>query len=1203
MFDALKKIFGGNQPSSKLVDALRPLQARSQSLHDRCVAYVHDGRGAEVLHELEQAKSTDLVQLMHNPGRLDGWWWPQQAATKAWKQLVLKPDQVPRARNLYYASSPDPAELVRFGRLLTALAFEVNRTVAGVPEWATALVNDVVATFPDRNSDAEIVAKRLPQWSAEFVVTLLTTDAGTDAPALAILALAQTGPDSYYHHLEPHDLRGFDDLLAQHGRLLTPALAGKLTAAGRTLLMERALAVPAVNVALAPVVAALTLDTAKGPRTAALQAFEALPAGVRAEAVRPVLAKATVARGADLVNLLGRDAAGAALLDEAVAAGAKIATLVDQAAQRRDAIDVEVAEEPLELPPFEPLPDVPAGQAVIDELRAKLAGEISRGEGSDQKWLRQAAERARNVPEAELTELVAAANGKSQKARLAKRYNTWWIADAAPSLNLIHLLRIRRMEHPRYLTGVIRLRANLEVDFRVVEDAVRRAGVHADQLGKQGISEDELADFACGWDAESAWPWFVERPHILPQRLRGDAASVTSALGVLARVPQLPADLLPLVAQVALSESRTNRPLAQAALHSHPAALALATQGLSDGKGEIRAAAADWIAKLGSSEGIAPLRTALAKETRPTARAAMLTALENLGDDISADLAPAALLAEAVKGLRAKPPTSMAWFDLEHLPPARWADGSVVDPAILRWWFVLAVKLKDPDGTGLFDRYLSLLDSDSATAVGRHALRSWIARDTSHPAEADSRAHAAAMGPRHWQGAQDALQRVRTYKNANDAWLRSAEAEAARSVEDHVAQAYRYHQGQYLGSATADKGMLALTTRMPGIEVANAVQAYIRNHGGRRSQVEALVHTLYANGDPAAIQLLLSISRRFKQASVQAKALELVERLADARGWSPDELADRTIPSAGFSEDRLLHLSYGPREFLGRVNAKYGIDLTDADGKPLKALPAPRSDDDAEVAAETKKQLTVSRKELKAVLALQTARLYEAMCIQRRWKVADWREYLLEHPLMSQLVSRLIWLEVAPNGTRAFRPTEDGELIDAEDEPIELAPDSEVQLAHRVLGSDAEAAAWRAHLTDYEVTPLFDQLSATAPAYAAGATSLTDLKGHLTDTFSFRGVAGKRGYTRGGAEDGGWFSVYTKSFTSVGLIAVLEFTGSFLPEENIACATESLSFERRGRTVRLDQVPDVLVAECYADYAAVAALGPYDADYQKKAAY
>ena len=160
-----------------------------------------------------------------------------------------------------------------------------------------------------------------------------------------------------------------------------------------------------------------------------------------------------------------------------------------------------------------------------------------------------------------------------------------------------------------------------------------------------------------------------------------------------------------------------------------------------------------------------------------------------------------------------------------------------------------------------------------------------------------------------------------------------------------------------------------------------------------------------------------------------------------------------------------------------------------------------------------------------------------------------------------------------------------------------------MQLSHRVLGSDAEAAAWRAHLTDYEVTPLFDQLSATTPAYAVGATSLTDLKGHLTDTFSFRGVAGKRGYSRGGAEDGGWFSVYTKSFTSVGLTAVLEFTGSFLPEENIACATESLFFERRGRSVRLDEAPAVLVAECYADYAALAALGPYDADYQKKAAY
>ncbi|MGC3953949.1 MAG: DUF4132 domain-containing protein [Propionicimonas sp.] len=1204
MFDALKKLFGGDPPSQRLTDALYPLQAHSEALFERCVRYVHDGSDAQVIQELEQVKSPDLVQLMANPGRLENWWWPSDQARKAWRKLGLKEKQVAQSRNQYYSSAVSPERLIRFGRLLAALAIDVNRTVKDVPVWLTALLNDVVGTFPDRRLDREVVNRRLRDWRADLVVTLLTTDGvpADEAPALAILALCQPGPESYYSSLEPHDLPGMDDLLVAHGRELTPALAARLGADGRTWLMERAAAVPAIGIALAPVVATLCTDTAKGPRTAALNAFEELPAELRAEVVRPVLAKVTAARGSELVNLLGRDAAGAQLLDEAVAAGAKIATLVDQAAQRREAIDVEVTEEPLELPPFEPLPDARAGQAVLEELRAKLKSEISRGENSDQSWARNDAKRASAITEGDLVDFVAIANGEAKKSKLLSKYNMWWLSEAAPSLTLVHLLRLKRVESAYYLVGVIRMRADDTTDLRAIEDAIRRAGVHADQIGAKGISQEEIAKYGAGWASETAWPWFAEHPDVLPRWLRGDAEQVTSALGVLAHFPRIPTELVPLVAQVAMSESRTNRPLAQAALTSHPAALALATQGLADGKGESRAAAANWIAQQGDPAGIAPLRAALKKETRPNARAAMLTALETLGDDISGDLAPKVLLAEATKGLKAKPPTSMAWFDSEHLPVAHWADGSPVDPAILRWWFVLAVKLKDPDGSGLFDRYLSLLDADDAANLGRHALRSWIAQDTRHPDEAESRAHAATAGQQAWQNAQDYLARARS-RQTNPEWLQYAEREAARPVEDHVAQAYRYHQGVYLGSAIADKGMLALTSRVPGIELANAVQSYIRNNDGRRSQVEALVYALYANGDPAAIQLLLSISRRFKQASVQAKALELVERLAEARGWSPDELADRTIPAAGFSEDRLLHLSYGPREFLGRVNAKYGIDLTDADGKPLKALPSPRAGDDEEAAAEAKKQLTTSRKELKAVLTLQTSRLYEAMCAQRHWTVADWREFLLAHPLMSQLVTRLIWLEVGADGARAFRPTEDGELIDAADEPIELAEDAQLQLAHRVLLDDAEVEAWRAHLADYEVTPLFDQLTATAPSYPEGATELTDLKGHMTDTFSFRGVATKRGFARGAGEDGGWFSRYTKGFSSVGLTAVLEFTGSILPEENIPCATESLSFERRGRSVRLDEVPPVLVAECYADYAALAALGPFDPEYQKKSGY
>ena len=78
------------------------------------------------------------------------------------------------------------------------------------------------------------------------------------------------------------------------------------------------------------------------------------------------------------------------------------------------------------------------------------------------------------------------------------------------------------------------------------------------------------------------------------------------------------------------------------------------------------------------------------------------------------------------------------------------------------------------------------------------------------------------------------------------------------------------------------------------------------------------------------------------------------------------------------------------------------------------------------------------------------------------------------------------------------------------------------------------AASWKAHLADYEVTPLFAQFDNAVPDLDRAATDSYDLQGHLTDTFSFRGVATKRGYQRGPAEDGAWFDEYTKRFGPAG---------------------------------------------------------------------
>jgi len=100
----------------------------------------------------------------------------------------------------------------------------------------------------------------------------------------------------------------------------------------------------------------------------------------------------------------------------------------------------------------------------------------------------------------------------------------------------------------------------------------------------------------------------------------------------------------------------------------------------------------------------------------------------------------------------------------------------------------------------------------------------------------------------------------------------------------------------------------------------------------------------------------------------------------------------------------------------------------------------------------------------------------------------------------------------------------------------------------------------------------------------------------------------KLGYTRGPAEDGGWFHVYEKRFPTLGLQAVLEFTGNPLPEENRNVALLNLSFassadNSRGK-LTLSKVPKVLLSECYNDLRLIAAEGTgYDADWQEKSEY
>ena len=1209
-----------------LVDrALLPLRAVDEALHDRAVDYVVDGAHTQVLGEIASfgEEPDECLRPACPIFQVDSAWKSRlRRLGVVWINGSHEGRPILELRSpLYHSDAPSAPQWARLGRLLDA----VHRTAASprlitpgaVPAWLDVLLADALCSAgiglsgdPITAETARIIRVR-PGWDADRVVELLAED-GTDGPdlpaAVFLTAFSDAeNPGRYGRRVRncplPAALPGMIDYLADHADALPASLMDGLAIHERRHVLTRMKTDPSWAVAGIRLLAVLAVDTSKELRREAVALLRGMDPAARDAAVVPVLAGAPASRAVELVELLVAEG-GDEVLSEAAGANRRLAGLIARIRSRRDALVGEGDEEaPIEVPPFTPIEIGSDAVSVKAELRAalnRLAGRTD-ADARQNLFIRDRADMARRTTDADLDELVAVADGKSRRRpEFLRRFNVHWIADQAPSLTLAHMVRLIAAEpRPSYGSVIHRCIAD-RADPRALLDIMTRSGLDADEATER--MEKAVFD---RFDPRVSWPWFAERPGLLREAL-GRPDSVVRALEILGAMPRLPAGLSAVVADIAVGDSKVNRPLAQAVLRSHPRVRELAEQALGEGRAQVRVSAAAWVGSLGREASVPVLAAAVRKEKKDVVRAALLAALGECGGDLGEFLSPRALGDEAARGLKSKTPSSLAaWFDFDSLPPVHWSDGAgagtEVDPDIVRWWVVLADRLKDPNGRGIIALYLSLLEESDAAALAARVVRAWAEQDTRHPDPEESRAHAQTAGRWAYDHAQQWLENCRR-EDRLSSYLPRAEAKAAITLEGQIAAAYAEHQRTYVGSAMADKGLLAFAVGMDDGELAGLVRAYMRANPGRRAQFDALVHCLYANGGRRALQVLLSIARRHKMAGIQATAAALARETASERGWSAEELADRTVPTAGFGGDGLLRLSYGDREFTGRLTSDFKIEVSDGAGRTRKSLPPARSGEDAEVVRAAKKRLSAARKEAKEVLTLQSERLYEAMCASRTWSAHEWRELLAGHPLVGRLVTRLIWTATPPEGgPLTFRPAEDGALIGADDAVVELEPHAVVSLAHRARLTDEEAAAWREHLVDYGVEPLFDQLSAAVPRVAKGQKEMRDLQGHMTDTFALRGTALKRGYKRGEVLDAGTFDAYVKDFAALGLTAVLGFTGSWVPEDKMVCATTSLTFTRRGRPVPLDRVPPVLLAECRADYEALAALGPYDPDWETSA--
>lgn len=1241
-----KNKFNASTDLDTLIHAIvAPLDHLEKGLADQSYHYLMSGQYPEILLTLRQLSNDRLTLLLGSP-LTSTWFFHQSMLNTEEKKSAKYSDQ---ARDQLYQkqfTQLEDVQLVRLGHWLSACVscLKLQPLYVNTPDWLSALLTDpLVASIKAQRYKMQQQPLHLSDfergdWHIDRLNQILTAEeaAGHEDQLIGIL-FDRNGINEYnkqdYKLLLA--LPGLEHYLTQHIDQVK-LVASTMTSHGQLVLLDYLKDQPRLLNLLSQQVVELALSSTKNVRDTATGLIGSLDPELALQHLQVYLFDGKGHQRSYAADLLSRQGDHHLNLLQQALEQEKVKSVQHtiQAALQRIETQRRAQSIDLEFPAVEAIAEQNLPSSLIDLLKENYAEMLDKHKQYAEQEIENnkvygtyqsqwAQKRYQDFQKYNIdkhsVEIYEQLNGEREFVRF-NDLNIIYHGNKIqrlPEYTLYHALRAMKISGTTlHWSTVFEFRAEprhfIDLDLRQLESILEQLNyTHPARI----IADGYLQEYQDGLnhritEADKVVPFFHLHPEFIAEALGllpSRAAhyyhfSASKAIKLLEKFPQIPQQYIGKLLELALGQAKTTRLEAQHLLTKLPDIHLQAIEALNNGKQDLRVNAIEWLARLSHQDAIAPLYALLKKEKKEVVIAAALTALEQLGEDISDYLTPEKLLKDAQKGLKGNITVAFNWFDFDTLPKAQWQDGSEVNPSIIKWWVILAEKLKDPVPNALLQRYVELLHPKSQQQLGLFLLQSFIQYDTRHPSIEEATEVAVKQAPSLLKSYQDSYRRYG--QQYPDYYGRYANI----TLEQVQEEIKRGHLAIYLGSAIKNKGMLALAFQTSASTAVKILQDYMKHHYQRRSQIEAMLSSLAVQNDPIIIQLLLSISRRYRTASVQNLAKSLVEDIAERNGWSRDQLADRTIPTAGLDDQGVLSLDYGQRTLHASLDSQDKFILKNEDGKVLKALPSPRQGDDEAQIKDTKAQWSNAKKELKQVLDLQTQRLYESMCSERLWSVADWLEYILVHPIMSRLIQRLVWLEVDDTGkiVNQFRPTEDGSLINLDDDEITLDSTNQVKLAHAVLIDAETIQAWQAHFKDYKIKPLFDQMSHKLPELN-DKNYIDDHKGWITDTFTLRGVLNKLGYQRATIEDGGSFDRYYKAYDSLGLSAVIGFSGSYVPEENIDAVLYDLSFEEQTARswqddkISLKDIAKVLLAESYADYLQVAnACRGFDEQWQKK---
>jgi hypothetical protein len=414
------------------------------------------------------------------------------------------------------------------------------------------------------------------------------------------------------------------------------------------------------------------------------------------------------------------------------------------------------------------------------------------------------------------------------------------------------------------------------------------------------------------------------------------------------------------------------------------------------------------------------------------------------------------------------------------------------------------------------------------------------------------------------------------------------------------------------GAPSKEKWALLAVGHLGGDASALKLTPLLRAWPGESQHQRAVtgLECLRAMGSDTALMQLNGIAQKLKFQGLKKKAQEFMEAIAQDRGMSRAQLEDRIVPDLDLNEHGTRVFDFGPRRFTVVLDADLKPVIRDEAGKLKSDLPKPAAKDDAAKANAALADWKILKKQLRDIVKVQAFRLEQAMVTGRRWTVQEFEQLLVRHPLMINLVRRLVWGGQDDQGKllHTFRVTEEQEHADKEDRPCKLEGVHSVGIVHPLHMSEDERSAWGQMFGDYEIIAPFPQLGrpvfALEPEESKGK-EITRFGKVKIPPAALMGTLEKLGWTRGMPMDAGVVSEHFKPFASAGMMAAIEYENGvpigymegwedqqltrsyFIPDNS----DRSWHRFNSAKAIPLGQIDPVILSEVLADLVTLASKG------------